>query len=697
MKKTKLLLFSLAFMSMTQAQNPFFGKYKTPHETAPFDKIKFEHYEPAFLEGMKQHNKEVDAIINNKKPATFENTIVALERSGELFGRVGSVFFNLTSSESNDDMMALSQKLSPLMSAHSNNINLNEKLFARVKEVYDQRESLNLSIEDRKLLENTYKGFVKRGANLQGEDKEKYRELSTTLSKASLDFGQNVLKQTNAFEMVVENVEDLKGLMQRDIDEAKARAEAKGKTGYLFTHQAPVYISFMRYVENRDLRRQMWESFSSKCIGGEFDNIKNVETIANSRLAMANLFGFENYAAYTLQDRMAKNQESVYKLLNDLLVAFKPTAMQEVAEVRGFAIGMEGKNFEIMPWDWSFYAEKLKDSKYQINDELLRPYFELNNVTNGVFGLATDLWGITFKENKKIQVYHPEVKAYEVFDADGKFLSVLYTDFHPRAGKRPGAWMSGYKSQYKENGKDSRPHVTIVMNFTRPTADTPALLTFDEVETFLHEFGHALHGMFANSTYESLSGTSVYRDFVELPSQMMENWLSEKEYLDKFAVHYKTGEKIPADLVQKVLDAKNYNVAYACVRQLSFGFNDMAWHTITKPFSGDVKQFENDAIAHTQLLPTVSSVALTPAFSHVFAGGYAAGYYSYKWAEVLDADAYDYFVQNGIYNKEIAKSFRENILEKGGTEDPMVLYVRFRGEEPSVKALMKRSGIEVKL
>lgn len=696
MKRAKLLLFSLAFISMTQAQNPFNGKFKTPHETAPFGKIKFEHYEPAFMEAMKQHNQEIDAIVNNPKPATFENTIVALEVAGSQFSRVGGVFYNLTGSESNDEMMALSSKLSPIMSAHSNNINLNEKLFARVKAVYEQREQLKLTGEDAKLLENAYKGFVKRGANLNSEEKESYRTLSTALSTASLNFGQNVLRQTNAFEMMVENEADLKGLPKRDLEDAKLRAEAKGKAGFLFTHQAPVYIAFMRHVDSREMRQKMWESFATKCNNGEFDNTQNVADIVNGRLAIANLFGFENYAAYTLQDRMAKNQENVYKLLDDLLVAFKPTAMQEVAEVRGFAIGREGHNFEVMPWDWSYYAEKLKDSKYQINDELLRPYFELENVTKGVFGLATDLWGITFKENKKIQVYHSEVKAYEVFDASGKFLSVLYTDFHPRTGKRPGAWMSSFREQSNLNGNDVRPHVTIVMNFTRPTADTPALLTFDEVETYLHEFGHALHGMLANTKYESMSGTSVYRDFVELPSQMLENWLGEKEYLDKFAVHYKTGEKIPADLVAKVLEAKNFTTAYMAVRQLSFGYNDMAWHTIKTPFSGNIREFEKSAIASTQLLPTTSEASMTPSFSHIFAGGYAAGYYSYKWAEVLDADAYEYFVESGIYNQEVAKAFRENILERGGTEDPMSLYVRFRGQEPTVKALMKRSGIDVK-
>lgn len=680
---------------MTNAQNPFFGKYKTLHETVPFEKIKFEYYEPAFIEGMKRHNKEIDAIINSKSAPTFENTIVALERSGEMLSKVSSVFYNLNSSESNDQMMELSQKLSPMMSEHSNNINLNEKLFARVKAVYDQKDQLGLNPEEMKLLENTYKGFVKRGANLQGDDKDKYRQLSMDLGQATLMFGQNVLKETNKYELIVDNVADLKGLPQREIDAAKARAEANGKTGYSFNLSAPVYIPFMRYVENRDLRKQLWTAYNARCTNGEFDNTKNIADIVNYRMETAKLFGKNNYAEMALEDRMAKNPENVYKLMNELLDAFKPAAMQEVAEVRGFAIAREGKNIDIMPWDWSFYSEKLKDSKFQINDEMLRPYFELSNVTKGVFGLATDLFGVTFKENKKIQVYHPEVKAYEVFDKNGKFLAVLYTDFHPRAGKRPGAWMTEFKGQYKENGKDSRPHVTIVMNFTRPTADTPALLTYDEVETFLHEFGHALHGIFANTTYESMSGTSVYRDFVELPSQILENWLPEKEFLDKFAVHYQTGEKIPAEYIEKIVASNNFNTGYLCLRQLSFGMNDMAWHTINEKFDGDMNAFEQKAIAPTQMFPVVEGTSLSPQFSHIFAGGYAAGYYSYKWAEVLDADAFALFKEKGIFNQDVANKFLETVLSQGGTVDPMVLYVQFRGQEPTVKALMERSGIKM--
>lgn len=694
-KKFKLLLISLSMITLTNAQNPFFGTYKTLHETVPFEKIKFEHYEPAFIEGMKRHNKEIEAIINNKSNPTFENTIVALERSGDMLSKVSSVFYNLNSSESNDQMMELSQKLSPMMSEHSNNINLNEKLFARVKAVYDQKDQLGLNPEEMKLLENTYKGFVKRGANLQGEDKDKYRQLSMDLGQATLSFGQNVLKETNKYELIVENVSDLKGLPQREIDAAKARAEANGKTGYSFNLSAPVYIPFMRYVENRDLRKQLWTAYNARCTNGEFDNTQNISDIVNYRMETAKLFGKNNYAEMALEDRMAKNPENVYKLMNELLEAFKPAAMQEVAEVRGFAIANEGKNIDIMPWDWSFYSEKLKDSKFQINDEMLRPYFELSNVTKGVFGLATDLFGITFKENKKIQVYHPEVKAYEVFDKQGKFLAVLYTDFHPRAGKRPGAWMTEFKGQYKENGKDSRPHVTIVMNFTRPTADTPALLTYDEVETFLHEFGHALHGMFANTTYESMSGTSVYRDFVELPSQILENWLPEKEFLDKFAVHYQTGEKIPAEYIEKIVASNNFNTGYLCLRQLSFGMNDMAWHTINEKFDGDMNTFEQKAIAPTQMFPTVEGTSLSPQFSHIFAGGYAAGYYSYKWAEVLDADAFALFKEKGIFNQDVAAKFLETVLSQGGTVDPMELYIQFRGQEPTVKALMERSGIKM--
>ncbi len=692
MKKILLSIFLLATMTVAQA-NPFLSKYKTPHETPPFDKIKVTDYEPAFEEGMKRHNKEIEKIVNNKAAATFQNTIEALEFSGELLGNVSTVFFNLLSSESNDAMMEISQRMQPKLTQHSNNINLNEKLFQRVKAVYDQKELLHLNKEQMRLLDNTYDSFVNRGANLSPADKETYRKLSADLSNYTLKFGQNVLKATNAYTMVISDKKDLAGLPQDVIDAAAELAKAKDKTGWVFDLSAPSYGAFMKYSSNRDLRKELYMAYNTRTISGEYSNIDNIKGIINTRLAIANLMGYNNYADQVLRKRMAANTKGVMDLLEELLEGYQQSAYQEYREVQGFAIGKEGENIEVRPYDWSYYSDKLKDAKFDLNDEMVKPYFELENVKRGVFGLATDLYGITFKKNTNIPVYHPEVEAFDVFDKEGKFLSVLFTDFHPRAGKRPGAWMTEYRSQEVRNGKMIRPHISIVMNFTRPTGSKPALLTFDEVETFLHEFGHALHGMFANTVYPSMSGTSVYRDFVELPSQIMENFLLEKEYLDLFAVHYETGEKIPAELVKKIIDAANFNVGYLCLRQLSFGMLDMAYHTITEPYMGDVAHFEYEAIEPTNVMPPVEGAIMSPTFSHIFSGGYAAGYYSYKWAEVLDADAFAFFKEKGIFNQEVANLFYENVLSKGGTEDPMELYVRFRGQKPTTDALLKRSGI----
>lgn len=681
---------------MTEAaNNPFFGKYKTPHETIPFNKIKTAHYEPAFEEGIKQVKQEVDKIANNSAAPTFENTIVALERSGALLERVSSAFFNLLSAENNDEMMEISQRVSPKLSESSNDIILNEKLFARIKSVYEQKDRLNLNTEDAKLLQETYESFAENGANLSPEDKEKFRKLSAEESLLTLTFDQNVLKDENSFEMVLTNEADLEGLPESVREAAAANAKEKGKTGWLFDLTAPSYVPFMRYSAKRDLREKLYRA--NMAVGnkdGEYDNRENIRKIADTRLAIANLLGYKTYADYALHRTMAKTPANVYKLLNDLLEAYRPTALNEYNKIQGFALGMEGKDFTVMPWDWSYYSEKLKDLTFNINDEMTRPYFELSNVKKGVFGLATQLYGITFKENKAIPVYHPDVTPYEVYDENGKFLAVLYTDFHPRDGKQSGAWMNGMKGQYKIDGKDSRPHIVIVMNFTKPTETKPSLLTFDEVETLLHEFGHAIHGMLADGTYESLSGTSVYRDFVELPSQLMENWLTEKEFLDQIAVHYQTGEKIPQEMVQKLIDASNFNTGYLCLRQLSFGFLDMAWHTLTSPFEGDIAAFERTAWQPAQVLPSVENTLMSSSFSHIFAGGYAAGYYGYKWAEVLDADAFAAFKAAGIFNRDVARSFRENVLSKGGTEDPMTLYVRFRGQEPTIDALLKRNGIK---
>lgn len=682
-------------MTTIQAQNPFFSAYKTPYDTPPFNKIKNEHYEPAIEKGIAEHQAEINKIVMIRAVPTFENTIVPLEESGKLLSRVTSVFFNLLSSESNDEIMEIAQRIQPKLSEHSNSITLNEGLFQKVKAVYDKRLESNLTPEQIRLVEKTYRGFENSGATLVGKDRDTYKELSTKLSQLTLDFGQNSLKESNKFEMLLTDEADLAGLPQMVKDAAAAKAKAKGKEGYMFDLSAPSYIAFMKYSTRRDLRQKLYMAYNTKCVaGGEFDNQENVKEIAKTRMQIANLLGYPDYATYTLRNKMAKDKEHVYGLLDDLFSAYAQAAREDVKMVEGFAVGMEGKAIDLQPWDWSFYSEKLKDAKYSVSDELVRPYFELENVKKGVFGLATDLYGITFKKNTKIQVYHPEVEAFDVLDENGNFLAVLYTDFHPREGKRQGAWMSEFKGQYVEKGKDSRPFVTIVMNFTRPTETEPALLTFDEVETFLHEFGHALHGMLTKCTYETLSGTNVLHDFVELPSQIMENWLTEKEYLDKFAVHYKTGEKIPADLVKKLVDAANYNAGYLCYRQLSFGYLDMAWHTLEQPYTGDVISFERKAMDKTALLPVVEGTNMSTSFSHIFAGGYAAGYYGYKWAEVLDADAFALFKQTGIFNKDTARSFRENILEKGNTEEPMTLYVKFRGQEPTVNALLERNGIK---
>jgi peptidyl-dipeptidase Dcp len=695
MKKTKItvLMTALSVAATALAGNPFFETYKTPHQTIPFHLIKTEHYMPAFEEGMKQHTKEIDGIVNNPKAPTFENTIVALEKAGKLLSKVGSPFYNMLGAETNDELQFIAQKVSPLMTEHTNAIRLNEKLFARVKAVYDQKDKLKLNSEQAMLLQNTYDGFANNGANLSEADKAIYRELSKELSMLTLQYGQNVLKETNKYSLHITNKALLAGLPEDVVNMLASNAKKAKKEGWIIDLKATSYIPVMKYAENRDLRRELYMANATKCmVGGEFDNRENVVKIANTRLKIANLLGHKSYADYVLVRRMAENKENVYDLLDKLLAAYKPAAEKEYAEVQAYA-DKNGAYFKLQPWDWSYYSEKLKDEKYAVSDEALKPYFELENVKKGVFGLATRLFGVKFTKNTKIPVYHPEVDAYDVTDENGKFISVLYTDFHPRDGKRAGAWMSKYKGQWLEGKTDSRPQITIVMNFTRPTDTKPALLTFDEYNTFLHEFGHALHGMLTKCTYESLSGTSVYRDFVELPSQIMENWASEKDFLDGFAVHYQTGEKIPVELIQKIKASENFNTAYACLRQLSFGFLDMAWHTLEKPFDGDFVTYEKQAMMATQVLPIVNEAAMSPTFSHIFSGGYAAGYYSYKWAEVLDADAYSVFTKNGIFDKKTADSFRRNILMKGGTEHPMTLYKRFRGQEPTIDALLKRNGI----
>ena len=682
---------------MLNVQNPFFEKYNTPHSTTPFNLIKTEHYKPAILEGMRRQSAEIDAIVQNTETASFSNTIEAYEQSGELLDRATTVFSNMLSAETSDELQELAQELMPLLSEHSNNITLNEELFARIKEVYDQIDSLHLNQEEKQLLDNIYDSFIRHGANLQGEAREEYRRLTTELSTLTLTFSENNLKEMNQYQLILTNKEDITGLPDIIVEAASETAKENGKEGWMFTLHAPSYIPFMTYSDNRELRRTFYMAYSTRCTHENgYSNLDVVKKIVNIHMQIAQLLGYSNYAEYTLKKRMAQNSSTVYNLLDQLLEAYTPIAEKEHKEIQTLARETLGEGCIIMPWDWGYYSNKLKDRKFNINEELLRPYFELNSVKQGVFGLAERLYGISFKKNLEIPVYHEEVEAYEVFDKDGKYLAVLYTDFHPRAGKRSGAWMTSYKEQWlnKETGENSRPHISVVMNFTRPTEKNPALITFNEVETFLHEFGHSLHGIFANSTYSSLSGTNVYWDFVELPSQIMENFAIEKDFLNTFAKHYQTGENLPDEWIQRLVDASNFNVAYACLRQISFCLLDMAWYTRNIPFEGDVKTYEQEAWKKTQILSVVKEACMSTQFSHIFAGGYSAGYYSYKWAEVLDADAFSLFKQEGIFNREIADSFRENILSRGGTEHPMVLYKRFRGQEPTIDALLTRNGIK---
>ena len=678
---------------MNQDINPLLSENQTLHGTMPFHLIKTEHYEPAILKGMEIHNQEIEAIINQTDAPTFANTIVALEKSGALLNQVSTVFGNLLSAETNDEMQAIAERIMPQLSEHSNNITLNEKLFARIKAVYDTTDKEQLGKEEQMLLQNTYDGFIRSGANLTPEQKERFRQISAEMSVLTLRFSQNNLKETNAYELALQ-ADQLDGLPESALHAYAQTAQEKGKEGHIVTLQAPSFVPFMKYSQHRELREQLFMAYNTQCThDNEYNNMEIVKKLVNLRLERAQLLGFQTAADYVLTRRMAEKSENVYKLLNQLLEAYTPTAHKEVEEVQALAKELEGEDFQLMPWDWAYYSEKLKEKKFNLNEEALRPYFELNNVISGVFGLATRLYGITFQENKEIPVYHPDVTAYEVFDKDGSFLAVLYADFHPRAGKRSGAWMTSYKEQWKDENGNSRPHISVVMNFTKPSGDKPALLSFGEVNTFLHEFGHALHGMFANTTYQSLSGTNVYWDFVELPSQIMENFAIEKDFLNTFAKHYETGENIPEEMIQRLVDASNFNVAYACLRQLSFGLLDMAWYTRTEPFEGDVRSYEKKAWSQTQILPSCKETCMTVQFSHIMAGGYSAGYYSYKWAEVLDADAFSLFQEKGIFNPEVANSFREHVLSKGGTEHPMTLYKRFRGQEPGIDALLKRNGI----
>jgi peptidyl-dipeptidase Dcp len=682
-----------------ERKNPFFFPYNTPHDVAPFDRIRLEDYEEAFLEGIRREDEQIDKIINDPRKPTFDNTIISIddEKDGEgyydLLDRVSSVFFNLLSAETNDEMDALAQKLSPVLTKHANDIRLNEKLFERIKYVHQHHRKL--TPEEKMLLDKCYDGFVRSGALLDAAGKERLRQLTEEASMLGLQFSQNLLKENKAFTLHITDESQLDGLPATAREAAALAAKEMDKEGWVFTLDFPSYSPFMTYSTQRDLRRQMYMAKNTECIHDNSENNLDIcKRLINLRRELAQLLGHKTYADYVLKHRMAGNVRNVYKLLNDLIVAYKPTAVKEVAAIEQMAKKTEGKDFKLEPWDFGFYSHKLQLQKYNIDAEMLRPYFELSKVIDGVFGLANRLYGITFKQNDDIPVYHPDVKAYEVFDKDGSFLAVFYADFHPRKGKQGGAWMTEYQGQWIDRkGENIRPHVSVVMNFTKPTEEKPALLTLGEVETFLHEFGHSLHGMFANTRFESLSGTNVWWDFVELPSQFMENFAIEKEFLRTFAFHYQTGEPLPDELISRIVKSRNYNVAYACLRQVSFGLLDMAYYTKKDEFTDDIIPFEKKAWAKAMVTEQLPDTCMTVQFSHIMAGGYAAGYYSYKWAEVLDADAFAVFKKEGIFNPATAQRFRDCILSKGGTENPMVLYKRFKGSEPTIDALLKRNWI----
>lgn len=687
------------FSIMLQAQqqptaNPFFDEFATVHNSVPFSSIENKHYEEAIDRGIEIQNKEIADIVNQSAAPTFDNTIVALERSGSDLNRVLNVFYPMLSALSDDELMDISLRVLGKLSKHSTDISLNEGLWKRIKTVYDMRDKLNLDAEDSMLLTTTYDSFARSGAELKGEKRDEYRRLSAHLSDLTTKFGQNVLKELNTYEIWL-TADDLSGLPESSVEAAALAAKEKGREGeYLFTLAQPVYTAFMKYSDRPDLRERFYRLYNGRNTKGEYSNMEILADIAETRREIAALFGKKNYAEYSLEKSMAETPENVYKLLNELAEAYRPAQLKEFAEIESYASQLEGRPVKIKAWDYSYYSNKLQQAKYSYNEEELRPYFELNNVIDGVFGLATKLYGLTFEPNADIEVYHPDVKAYDVKDADGSYLGVIYTDFFPRESKRPGAWMTGFKDEcVTADGTQVRPHVTIVMNFTKPTGTKPALLTPYEVETFLHEFGHALHGLLADTKYASLSGTSVYRDFVELPSQFNENYLTQKEFLDGFARHYVTGEPIPQNLVDKIVQSSQYGAAYACLRQLGFGFTDMAWHTIESPVE-DVVGFERKALESVSMFDDVDGCIFSPQFSHIFSGGYAAGYYSYKWAEVLDADAFSLFLKNGLFDKATSDSFRRNVLMKGGTEHPMTLYKRFRGQEPTIDALLERDGIK---
>ena len=679
--------------------NPFFLPYDTPHYTVPFNRITLADYEEAMMEGIRREDEQIEKIINNPDEPTFENTIIPEDEVKgrkhyyDLLSRVESVFFNMLSAETNDEMDALAQKMSPILTKHGNDVSLNPKIFERVKYVYEHHGEL--TPEENCLLEKSYEGFVRSGALLDEAGKDRLRKLTEEASMLSLQFSQNVLKENKAYTLHITDEQQLDGLPNTAREAAHEAAKEHGLKGWVFTLDAPSYGPFMMYSTQRELRKELYMARNTLCIkDNDTNNLELCKRLINLRREMAQLLGYDTFADYVMKHRMATKVENVYKLLNDLIEAYKPKAIEEREEVEALAKEEEGEAFKMEPWDLAYYSQLLKKKKYDLDPEMLRPYLELGNVIKGVFGLATRLYGITFKENKDIPVYHPDVKPYEVYDKDGSYLAVLYVDFHPRKGKRDGAWMTEFQGQWIErDGTNVRPHASLVMNFSKPTEDKPALLRLGEVETFLHEFGHSLHGIFANTRFESLSGTNVWWDFVELPSQFMENFAVEKEFLRTFAFHYQTGEPMPDELIEKVIASRNYGAATACLRQVSFGLLDMAYYTHKEEFTEDIISFEKKAWAPAIIDEQRMDTCMTVQFSHIMAGGYAAGYYSYKWAEVLDADAFSVFKKEGIFNQATAQRFRDNILSRGGTEHPMTLYKRFRGQEPTVDALKERDGL----
>ena len=693
---TKKLLIAgalLALISSCNMKNPLLVESTAPFGAPQFDKIENEHYLPAFEAGIAEAKAEIDAIVANEEEPTFENTIEAMEYAGQTLNKVASIFYALMEANTNETMQEIAEQISPMLTEYSMYVSLNNDLFQRVKAVYEKKDELGLAPDQMKLLEDNYKSFVRGGANLSDEDKALYSKWSEELSLTTLQFSKNVLAATNAYTLHITDSADLAGLPEFVKTMAAETASEKGLEGWAFTLQAPSFSPFLKYSENRELRKDIWTAYNTRAIGGEFDNTEIVKKIVDLRIKIANILGYETYADYALEERMAKSKTTVNEFIRNLLEPSLPFAKKDVADVFAFAKknGFEGSRLE--SWDFSYWSEKYQQAEYSLSAEELKPYFQIESCIDAVFGLATRLYGISFTELDNVPVYHEDVKVYEVKDADGSHLALFYADFFPRASKRGGAWMTDFRGQSIRNGVEYRPFITIVCNFTKPTADAPALITHDELTTFLHEFGHALHGIFAQGRYPSLTGTSVSRDFVELPSQIMENWAFEPEYLNSFAKHYQTGEPIPAELIEKIVAAKNYLAGYGQVRQLHFGYLDMAWHTLTELPAESTVEFEQKVLAPYAVMPAVEGSAFSTSFSHIFSGGYSAGYYSYKWAEVLEADAFSLFKEKGIFNTEVSNSFRKEILEKGGAEDEAVIYRNFRGHDPEPQALMEKLGL----